>query len=214
VVLAGLLLLPFWLPFALHWSLGGATPRVAAAVKGRSVGLALVTRKPGWLIAVVGIGLLIAAGTAVTGALLSGDYSDPTRRLTAWAVSLAGGTLAVAILGLPVALYQLATVRRDLERVTRASEFELGLNDLMLPGVDLLERFHPQDDRDIRAAVAGWAEVIAQYIREKTANEIEEKLFRLEGQDLEPRRQLERKILYLRDNLIPKVRAGYWQLSL
>lgn len=163
-----------------------------------------------WLIAVTAIALIIAAGTVVAGVLLSRSYSDPTQRLTAWAVILASATLAVAILGLPVALYQLATVRQDLERVTRAGDFERSLNDLMLPGVDLLERFHQRDDGDMRAEMAGWIEVVAQYIRDKTSNEIEEKLFRLEAQDLQPRDQLERKILHLRDKLIPKVRAGYW----
>ena len=162
------------------------------------------------MIAVILIALLLAAGTVVAGTLVSGAYSLPSQRLAGWAVILAGATLAAAILALPFALYQLATVRRDLQTVTRAGDFERGLNILMLPGVDLLERLYRRDDRDVPVEMAGWIEVVAQYIRDETASEIEERLFRLEALELGPRDQLERKILHLRDKLIPKVRAGYW----
>jgi hypothetical protein len=215
VALAGLLLVPFWLAFGVQWGADRTVRRIAAAAERRSLRLAPVkwrrtTKRFRWLTIVIAAALIIAAGTVVAGVLLSGSYTDPTRRLAAWTVILAGATLVVAILGLPVALYQLATVRQDLDRVTRAGDFERGLNDLMLPGVDLLERFHQQDDDDMRAEMTGWIEVIAQYIRDKTSNEIEDRLFRLEGQGLKPRDELERKILHLRDKLIPKVRAGYW----
>ena len=198
-----------------RWGADRIVRRVAAAADRRSLRLRSVkwrrtTRRFRWLIAVIAVALIIAAGTVVAGVLLSGSYSDPTRRLAAWTVILASATLVVAILGLPVVLYQLATVRQDLDRVTRAGDFERGLNDLMLPGIDLLERFHQHDDDDMRAEMTGWIEVVAQYIRDKTSNEIEERLFRLEGQGFQPRDQLERKILQLRDKLIPKVRAGYW----
>lgn len=215
VAFAALLLLPFWLAFGLYSGADRAVCHVAAAAESPSLRLALVkwqrsAKSFRWLIAVIAVALVVAAGTVVAGVLLAGSYRDTTQRLTAWVVILAGATLAVAVLGLPVALYQLATVRQDLEGVTRAGDFERGLNDLMLPGVDLLERFYEHDNDDMRAEMAGWIEVVAQYIRDKTSNEIEEKLFRLEGQALQPRDQLERKILHLRDKLIPKVRAGYW----
>ena len=113
------------------------------------------------------------------------------------------------MLGLPVALYQLATVRRDLNRVTRASEFEQGLGAFLLEGVDLLDRFHRGDSPEMRTEFAGWVEVVAQYIRRQTGNEVEEKLFRLDARSLRPRDQLEKKILHLRDDLMPRVRAGY-----
>ena len=213
VALAGFLLLPLWLAFGAQWAVVSTVRRFAAAAH-RPVPFGLVkwrrtARRLSWLIAAIAVALL-AAGTVVAGVVLSGSYSATTDRLTAWAVILAGATLIVAIVGLPVALYQLATVRQDLDRVTRAGDFERDLNDLMLPGVDLLERFYEQDDDDLRTMMTGWIEVVAQYIRDKTSNEIEEKLFRLEGRELQPRNQLERKIVHLRDKLIPKIRAGYW----
>ena len=154
--------------------------------------------------------VVIGGGATAAGLLVSGNYRDSTQRLAAWAVVLAGGTLAVAIVGLPAALAQLSTLRREVDRVTRASDFERGLNDLLLPGVELLERAHHVQSDDVRTEMLGWTEVIAQYIREQTATRIEESLFRLAGQDLPARAQLEQKILYVRDKLIPKVRAGYW----
>lgn len=173
VVLAGFLLLPLWLAFGVLWVGHCAVRRIAAAADRWSLRLALVNQRRiakqlRWLIAVVAVALLIAAGTVVAGVVLSGRYSDPIKRFGAWTVVLAASTLVVAILALPVALYQLATLRQDLDRVTRAGDFERGLNDLMLPGVDLLERFHLQDDADMRAEMTGWIEVVAQYIRDKT----------------------------------------------
>jgi hypothetical protein len=214
VALAGLLLLPLWLAFGVQWVADRTACRIAAAADNRFLRLALVksrrtVKRFRWLIAVIAVALTIAAGTVVAGVLLSGSYSDATKRLAAWTAILAGATLVVAMLGRPVALYQLATVREDLDRVTRAGDFERGLDDLMLPGVDLLERFHQHDDDEMRAEMTGWTEVVAQYIRDKTSNEIEERLFRLEGQGVPPRDQLERKLLHLRDKLIPKVRADY-----
>jgi hypothetical protein len=165
--------------------------------------------KWGWLITVAATAVVIAGLTLLVGVLLTHGYRDSTHRLTAWAAILAAATVVTALLGLPFALYQLATVRRDLNRITRASDFERGLDAFLLEGVDLWDRFHHTDNPDMRAEFAGWVEVVAQYIRRQTGNEVEEKLFRLDAQSLQPRDQLERKILHLRDNLIPRVRAGY-----
>jgi hypothetical protein len=216
VALAGLLLLPFWLALGLQLAVERSARRIAAASGRRdSVRFGAVkwaawtSRFPGRT-AVLLFVVLIAGGTAAAGLLVSGYYSGSTQRLAAWAVVLAGGTLVVAIVGLPAALAQLSTLRQEVDRVTRASDFERGLNDLLLPGVELLQRAHQDQSDVVRTEMLGWTEVIAQYIREQTATRIEESLFRLAGHDLPVRAQLEQKILYVRDKLIPKVRAGYW----
>jgi hypothetical protein len=166
-------------------------------------------RRWSWLLAVAAAALVIAVLTVVVGVVLTDGYRDSLHRWTAWAAILAGATVVIAVLGLPVALYQLATVRGDLNRVTRASEFEQGLDAFLLEGVDLWSRFQVADSPEMRTEFAGWVEVVAQYIRQQTGNEVEEKLFRLDAQSLPPRDQVEKKILHLRDDLIPRVRAGY-----
>jgi hypothetical protein len=211
LALAGLLLLPFWLVLGLQLAVERRARRIAAGRAPGSVrfGGVWMSRFSG-RIAVALFVVLIAGGTAAAGLLVSGNYSGSTQRLAAWAVALAGGTLVVAVVGLPAALAQLSTLRQEVDRVTRAGDFERGLNDLLLPGVELFERAHHDQSDIVRTEMLGWTEIIAQYIREQTANRIEESLFRLAGQDLPVRAQLEQKILYVRDKLIPKVRAGYW----
>jgi hypothetical protein len=165
----------------------------------------------GWLIVVAVVAVVIAVLTIAVGLLLTDGYHDSAHRWVAWAGILAGTTVVVALLGLPVALYQLATVRRDLNRVTRATEFEKVLNANLLEGVELLPRL--DRDADGEAAIlelGGWVEAVAQYIREETGSEVEEQLFRLEAQNRPPPDELRGKILHLRDSLIPKVRAGYF----
>jgi hypothetical protein len=210
-----LLLLPFWLVLGLQLAVERGAWRIAADSGRGSVRFGAVKWAP-WIsrfpgrTAVALFVVLIAGGTAAAGLLVSGNYSGSTQRLAAWAVVLAGGTLVAAIVGLPAALAQLSTLRQEVDRVTRAGDFERGLNDLLLPGVELLERTDQDQSDAVQTEMLGWTEVIAQYIREQTATRIEESLFRLAGQDLPARAQLEQKILYVRDKLIPKVRAGYW----
>jgi len=211
VALAGLVLLPLWLVLAVQLAAESGGRRLAARKERGSVrfGPVWIGRFSGRT-AVALFVALIAGGTAVAGLLVSGNYTGSSQRLAAWAVALAGGTLVAAVVGLPAALVQLSTLRQEVDRITRASDFERGLNDLLLPGVELFARAHHDEGDIVRTEMLGWTEVIAQYIREQTANTIEESLFRLAGQDLGPRAQLEQKILYVRDKLIPKVRAGYW----
>jgi integrase len=49
----------------------------------------------------------------------------------------------------------------------------------------------------------------ASLVRE-TTDITEERFFRLAGIDLQPQNQLDAKLAYIRNDLMPKVRAGYW----
>ena len=101
----------------------------------------------------------------------------------------------MALFGLPFALYQLATLRRDLDQVTRTGQFERGLRALMLRGLALMDRLQHDDTAYVRAEFRGWIDGVAGYIRRETNDELEEEFFRIEGQTLPPQQQLEAKIV-------------------
>jgi hypothetical protein len=162
-----------------------------------------------WLVVVAAVAAAIAVVTLVVGLRLTRSYEDSTHRWVAWTAILAAATLVVALLGLPFALYQLATLRRDLDQVTRTGQFERGLRALMLRGLDLLERLQRDDTAYARAEFTGWIDGVAGYIRRETNDELEEKFFRIEGKALPPQQQLEAKIRYLREKIIPELRAAY-----
>jgi hypothetical protein len=54
-----------------------------------------------------------------------------------------------------------------------------------------------------------WVEGGADLIKRAT-DETEERFFRLAGVDAQPRDQLDAKLAYIRNDLMPRVRAGYW----
>jgi hypothetical protein len=135
---------------------------------------------------------------------------DPATRWTAVAAIVAGVALFVAVIGLPLALLQLATVQEDLDRLTTATDMEKRLRDYLIDGSRLAREFLKISDNELRAQLYEWIEQVARVIRVNT-DEVEDNLFRLAGDGYEPVDELRSKIAFVRNDLMPKIRAGYWE---
>jgi hypothetical protein len=162
-----------------------------------------------WLLPVV---VLIC--TAIGAAIVTQNYSNPGVEWTALAGVLAAAAFVVAVIGLPVGLAQLRTVERDVSHLTAAGDLEQELNQCILVGQQIDARIAAAGDSALELA-AGlldldfWVDKTAELIKTKTI-ESEANFFRAAGVGERPRTALDRKIRYIRDDLIPKVRAGYW----
>ena len=181
-------------------------------------------RPPRWVLvttAVILFAILIAGVTL--GVVVTAQIKAAGTRWAAVGAVLAGGALYIATFGLPLAIQQLVAVERDLARLTRASETEDQLLEHMRRGTALALQWrepHPE-------GVAGdllfqieeglvtvptyedWIRDGAALIRE-TTDVTEERFFLLAGADAQPRDQLDAKLAYIRNDLMPKVRAGFW----
>ena len=125
---------------------------------------------------------------------------------------------------LPFAIVQLYAVGRDLSRITAVSDVERQLWELMERGTALLLKLRApvvgtgvaaELYRQIEAGLVDepnfqkWVEDAGELIRTNT-NKTEEQFFLLAGIDAEPVQQLDAKLKWVRNDLMPKVRAGFW----
>lgn len=133
-------------------------------------------------------------------------FPDPTLRWTAIGAVLAGAALLVAAIGLPLALYQLVALDRDLGRPKelrdrliqyRRSGQIIRSHLLQWEG----EKWH--DDRK------HWIEDLARFLIAELGDD-EADDFRHTGGSFGPTDELDAKFQYIRDDLLPKVIAGYW----
>jgi hypothetical protein len=167
-------------------------------------------------------GVPLAIGVVTTWVIVTNvldvyPENDPTLRWTVIAAVLAGAGLLIGLLGLPLAVTQLVTLRRSL---TRSVELQEKLKQHRLRGYTLSRRLSGPEARDgealttIREECAAWVEAVATFIQTQLDDEAEEHYFHLQGHDQPTPDQvlgdLEAKLLYVRDNLWPKVRAGFW----
>jgi hypothetical protein len=153
-------------------------------------------------VAVPALLFLLFAGVAVTWAA---QIRDPATRWTAIAAVLAGAGLLVGVPALGLAILQLSDVDRRLRQLTEAGEREIAIHEQMGQGTKLLSR--PWDQASFDDWALGSAELI-----ESLTDAAERRLFEFAGTPEEKQKQqlLHEKILHIRDNLLPKVRAGYW----
>lgn len=157
--------------------------------------------------------LLVAGATWGLVAILTNGYHDSTHRWTAVATIFAGSALAVAVIGLPFAVYQLMQINRGL---TRRSELRKKVTEHRLAGRKVLAniRNHPVTSEiygQLSGEAAEWADAVAKFLRDELRDEAEEADFRQCGEDSEPIPQLEAKLNWLRNDLLPKIVAGgYW----
>ena len=151
------------------------------------------------------------------------EYSDPALRWTAVGGALAGGAFLTAILGVPAAVYQLLTVEQEVARFTTVTEAEKKLLRQLDRGLVVAELVHAGpdggslldyavetlQDEDAPTDFQDWVDQTAGVIAE-IADETEVRLFRFTARRVQPADQIGPKISYLRNDLWPKVRAGYW----
>ena len=151
------------------------------------------------------------------------EYSDPALRWTAVGGVLAGGAFLTAIVGVPAAVYQLFTVEQEVARFTTVTEAEKKLLRQLDRGLVVAELVHAGpdggnlldyavdtlQDEDAPTDFHGWVDQTASVIAE-IADETEVRLFRFTARQVQPADQVGPKISYLRNDLWPKVRAGYW----
>jgi hypothetical protein len=158
-------------------------------------------------------GLILAVAAAGVGIVLVWGYHDPGVRWAAVGGILAGAAFLVAVIGVYIALTQLADVQRDLDRLTKATDAEKQLRAQLVEGSRFLSSMPPGIRRQSAAAgeFVTWSDTVATFIRAHT-DEAEENLFRSAGADAMAGDELKAKIAFMRDDLMPKIRDGYWAL--
>jgi len=164
----------------------------------------------------------VGVATVIILCVLSNSYPhDAATRWTAIGAVLAGAALVIALLGLPVAISQLFAVKRDLDQITGISDVERELIGKIEEGAIIALSMHDMEEGHLldfvsRGLTVGtypdWVENVEQFIRRNGghAGPAEQYLFELAGRGEPARQELETKLVYLRDNVLPKVRAGYW----
>ncbi len=155
--------------------------------------------------------LFVLLATAGVVWYLVDQYRDPALQWTIAAAAFTTAGLLVAAVGLPIALYQLVALDRN---VSRPHDLIKALNQFRIeasPWVKVL--YEPTTDAFARAAdlvdFQGWVDQVAEFIR-TNMDEAEEQSFRNAGIPKQTVHELEDKLVYIRDQLIPKVREGYW----
>jgi hypothetical protein len=134
---------------------------------------------------------------------------DAPLRWTAVAAVLTGAALLVAVIGLPLAIYQLVALDRDL--VTRRTELRTKVNDFRQAGQKVLDGFsQPGDYSEKILPVKEWGKQVTAFIQTDLADDAEAEDFRREGSESAPEHEVRAKLNYLRDKLLPKVIAGFW----
>lgn len=127
---------------------------------------------------------------------------------------LTAAALLVAVVGLPIALYQLVALDRD---IARPHDLIQALNQFRIEASPWVQLFYAHaNTQGGYLAVApkvrefeAWIERVALFIRENM-DEAEVQSFLNAGVPKQPVHVLEDKLSYIRDQLIPKVREGYW----
>lgn len=156
--------------------------------------------------------LALAGATAFAVHHLAHEYpNDPAARWGAIAAVLVAAALVAALAGLPTALIQVFALRQDVARLTRISEVERQLNAYSLLGLKLLE---PTATDSWFADYQEWIDAGVALI-EEIADHAEAETFRLMPMPArgDSKKQLRSRLAYIREGLVPKVRAGYWSDS-
>lgn len=160
----------------------------------------------------VGLPFILLVATAVAVWDVADKYpQDPATRWAAIAAILTAAAFLVAVFGLPFGIYQLVVLESDL---TRSRDLVRTINQFRVEASPWVKEFHfPADNAFTQAAnlldFESWVERVANFIG-TNMDEAEEQSFRNAGLAKQIGPALEDKLLYLRDQLIPKVREGYW----
>jgi hypothetical protein len=114
----------------------------------------------------------------------------------------------VAAIGVPVAVTQLVALQRS---VRRSGALVARLKEFRIEGLALRKELKP-DDPNIRffAEVKLWAAQVSAFLLVELQDEAEEETFSQEGSHLQPWEEVTAKLAWLRNDLLPKLREGYW----
>jgi hypothetical protein len=168
------------------------------------------------------IPIAVGAATVVVVWILADSYArDTATRWTAIGAVLVGAALLIALFGLPVAISQLFAVKRDLDLITGISNVERELIGHIEEGALIALSMHDLEEGHLLDFVSqglsvgtypDWVEKVGEFIRTNGghAGPAEQYLFQLAGRGKLAHEELEIRLAYLRDNVLPKVRAGYW----
>jgi hypothetical protein len=154
--------------------------------------------------------LVIALGTAFVISDLVHTYHNAADRWAAIGAVATLATLVVALLTLPLALIQLGQVQQDLSQLTQVTEVERQLTAQRLLGLRLYTM--PDLDEWVRD-YRSWVDDAAALIQELTDDAEAETFRNLPAPSGIPTDQLQAQLDYLRTDLIPRVRAGYWSTT-
>jgi hypothetical protein len=162
--------------------------------------------------------LLLAVAVGVGVWQVWESYHDLGTRWTAAGAVAAGGAFVAAVIGVPIALSQLFAVERDVARLTKAGDAEKKLLEQVRLGTFLAMRLHATSGQEAQPTAeeaprgvpdfASWVDQATSVIRQ-IADDNEGRMFHLAGAAAQPRDQLDAKLAYMRNDLWPKVRAGF-----
>lgn len=152
--------------------------------------------------------IFLATIGAVAWHLLRVYNASPATKWTAVGALFAGAALIVAAVGLPLAVTQLFTLERE---VNRASGLVDKLKPLRRDGLALREQLRTGEIADSGPEVKEWVERVVNYLLTDLGDDVEADTFKQEGKRQGPGyNEITAKLAWLRDNLLPKVMAGYW----
>lgn len=166
------------------------------------------------------VGIVVLA-TVVGLAIVWASNVDAATHWAATGGVLTGAAVLLGLVGFPLALWQLDAVRaeqgrtadeeqRVADRLAQRADVLAALREDMTAGWDLRQRLFDQGlaeavIRDYRR----WVDGASAHIQTGT-DEVEIKAFADAGSGLPPPDEIRAKVNHIRDNLIPKVVAGYW----
>ena len=134
-------------------------------------------------------------------------FDDATLRWTAITAVLTAAALLVAVIGLPLAVYQLVALDRDL---VRPNQLRTRLVEYRRVGQAIRSRFGLDSYDDVARDVRSWADGVSAFIESELGDDTEAFDFVGVGMGQKPHEEIERKLDYMRDRLIPKAIEGYW----
>jgi hypothetical protein len=133
-------------------------------------------------------------------------FHPASLRWTVIAAVLTAAAFLVAVLGVPIAVFQLIDLDR---RLTRPNAQMKALNQFRIEASPWVQTLHQSQGAVGHEQYGSWVERVAMYVHEHM-DAAEEATFRNAGYPGQPVDQLRGKLEYIRNDLIPKVRAGYW----
>jgi hypothetical protein len=153
------------------------------------------------------IALTFVAVTGILAFHFYDHYKDRALKWTAIAGVFGGAAVLAAAIGVPIALTQLFALERDLSRSNHLVE---RLKSFRLEGLALNKQLRAGNIPWGAADVNHWIDGVASFLVTDVKDEAEEETFRQEGQTTPGWQEIAAKLAWLRNDLLPKVRAGYW----
>ena len=104
-------------------------------------------------------------------------------------------------------MYQLVALDRDL---VRPNELRTRIVAFRRSGQAIRDRFGADEYDEVAPDVQGWRADVYNFINAELGDDTEAHDFLGVGMGTMPHEEIEQKLDYLRDRLIPKVIEGYW----